>query len=210
MSVDFSSNKIQTDKDYRTSFSFHCSETKGRWFTLNWRVVNEIVAPNMISKICALISAFAIIAPSWLILEACTIHARFGILTTYPSPFPSYSLAMVMGAWVFDFGPYSNAILPAVSIATLFFIVGAVISWLSPVGGVLQVGAACALAFSLAHNDFNLFRGELVEAEYSLSIGFYIGLAAALVTVFSLCPSGRSALIKTLRRAFKKDRPRLS
>ncbi|UCE91296.1 MAG: hypothetical protein JSV90_07755 [Methanobacteriota archaeon] len=168
------------------------------------------MAPNAVSRICALISAFAIIAPPWLILEAFTTHTRWGILTLIPAPSPSYSLAMVMGAWAFDFGPYSNAILPAVSIAALFFIVGAVISWWSPIGGVLQVGAVCALALSLAHSDFNLFRSELVEAEYSLGIGFYIGLSAALVTVFSLCPSGRSALIKAFRRTLKKARPRLS
>jgi hypothetical protein len=43
----------------------------------------------------------------------------------------------------------------------------------------------------------------IIEAEYSLGIGFHLGFIFALGTVFSLCPSGRSALIRTIRGVCK-------
>lgn len=176
---------------------------------MNLRPVFEALAPNSVSRFCAVVSMSSIILP-WLLLSDCVIHARLGIMTSYPSPFPSYSLAEVVGAWAFDFGPYSDAVLPLVSVASILFVAGAVTSWWSPIGGAVQMVSTYTLAFSLAQNEYNLFHGELIEAEYALGIGFHIGFVAALVTVFSLCPSGRAALMKAFRRTFIKTRPKLS
>ena len=173
---------------------------------MNWRAVYEFVAPNRISRICAIVSIASIMLP-WLILRDWSVNAPPGIQIFVVGPAEHYPLLWMAASF---FGLGLHTVIPAISMAALAFIAGAIISWWSAVGGILQVGSVYAIAISLARNDYLLISGGMVEAEYGFNIGFHVGFAAALVTVFSLCPSSRSAIPKAFRRTFKKARPRLS
>ena len=167
---------------------------------MNWRAVSDVVGPNSVSKSFAVLSGFSIILP-WLVLKDWSVNAGPGELISVAAPYPFFSMMQMAAAY---FGLFSIPSL--VSVAALVFIAGTVVSWWSPIGGVLQLGSVYALVISLAQNDYLLLRGT-VEAEYGLGIGFHIGFIFALGTVFSLCPSGRSALIKGFRTAFSRVKP---
>lgn len=175
---------------------------------MNWRTAYEVVGPNVVSRTCAVVSIVSIFLP-WLILRDWSISFPpnpSGLIVDYfatrpPERYPLIEMAARHFVSVFYTIP------PAISMAALVFIAGAIISWWSAVGGILQVGSVYAIAISLIRNDYLLISGGVLEAEYGFSIGFHIGFAAALVTVFSLCPSGRSALIKGFRIARRRVWP---
>lgn len=162
-----------------------------------WRAVSDVVGPNSVSKAFAVLSGFSIILP-WLVLKNWSVNASPGELISVAAPYPFFSMMQMAAAY---FGFFSIPSL--VSIASLVFIAGAVVSWWSPVGGILQAGSVYTLAISLVQNDYILLRGT-IEAEYGFGIGFHVGFIFALVTVFSLCPSGRNVLMEALRAAFSQ------
>lgn len=108
-----------------------------------------------------------------------------------------------MAASYFDIGVY---LIPhPITIAALAFIAGTIVAWWSPIGGVLQVGSVYSIAIPVVQADYTLYYGA-VTVEVGFSIVFYIGFVLALVTVFSLCPSGRSALVRAFGAVLRRAR----
>ncbi|HUS83601.1 MAG TPA: hypothetical protein VMX56_00530 [Anaerolineales bacterium] len=169
---------------------------------MDWRNALEPFQANSVSKSLAILSGVSVFFP-WFVRETFSVHSPPGILLNVIVPPHSFSL-IYAAADFFGGGGIPN--IP--SIAALTFVLGAIIAWWSPVGGLLQIGSVYAIAISIARVDYLLYNGTL-EAEYSLGIGFHIGFIFALGTVFSLCPSSRSALIRTIRTVCRRLRSRV-
>jgi hypothetical protein len=161
----------------------------------------ELLQANSISRVCAVLSFVSVFLP-WFVRETFSVHPPPGIAMSVVAPPDAFPLICVVA----DF--FGGSGIPSIpSVAALMFILGAVIAWWSPIGGLLQVGSVYAIAISVARVDYLLYNG-VIEAEYSLGFGFHIGFFLALGTAFSLCPSGRSALIHTIRTTCRKLRSR--
>ncbi len=157
----------------------------------------EMLRANSISRVLAVLSLVSAFLP-WFVRETFSVHSPPGIVLYFVGPPEFFPLIYA----VTDF--FGGSGIPSMpSIAALVFIFGAVIAWWSPIGGALQVGSVYAIAISVARVDYLLYDG-IVKAEYSLGLGFHIGFFIALGTVFSLCPSGRSALIRTIRTVCRR------
>jgi hypothetical protein len=130
------------------------------------------------------------------------VHSPPGYLINIIAP-PEFYSVLSMAASYFDIGVY---LIPhPITIAALAFIAGTIVAWWSPIGGVLQVGSVYSIAIPVVQADYTLYYGA-VTVEVGFSIVFYIGFVLALVTVFSLCPSGRSALVRAFGAVLRRAR----
>jgi hypothetical protein len=167
----------------------------------NWRKFENIVGANPVSRACALLSALTLALP-WLVTKSYSVRSPAGGLVAVASPPEFYSI-LSMAAAFFDYGRFPNSGL--IPIAALAFIVGTIIAWRSPIGGVIQAGSVGSIVGLTALVDYGLDDG-ITTVEVGFGIAMYLGFILAFATVLSLWPSGRSAIMVPFRAASSRVR----
>ena len=205
MGVDLRVNKRQTDKGPRMDYVCPAAEAEGRWFILNWKRLSDAGRPNIVSRVCAIVAAFTLVLP-WFVRQTYSFRNPNPLIEiNFAVPYQYYILLELAGEVFVDAGGYH---MPYVlTFAALVFVIGTLIAFFTPFGGVVQAGSISAMTIYLVLNDFMLIDSIIVKAEYHPGIGFYIASLAASVTILSLSPRATGMILKLFRTLRSKFKP---
>ena len=171
---------------------------------MNWKHLLHAARPSVVSRVCAIVSAFTLILP-WLVRQSYSFHNPNPLIEFTPTvPHQFYILLEMAGGVFVNTGGY---VPHSIELAALVFVIGTLIAFFTPLGGMVQAGSISAMTIYLTLNGFILIEVTYLKAEYHPGIGFYIASLATFVTILSLSPRATNKILKPFRALRSKFRP---